>query len=80
MYANTTAPWPAQALRQFLLDLGIPRWQADGLVEEYAIYRSGGAADVTNAVLEITGAAPRSFSEFAQDYSATFHPKTVCVA
>ncbi len=71
---------PPAALLQSLLDLGMPEWQAAGLVEEYSIYRNGEAAEVTDAVLEVTGAAPRSFSEFAQDYSAMFRPKTVGAA
>jgi len=71
---------PLDALRQFLLDLGIPKWQAEGLVEEYAIYRCGGAAQVTNTVFEVTGAAPRSFSEFAWNYSETFRSRSSRVA
>jgi len=71
---------PLDDFQQNLLDLGFPRWQADGLMEEYAIYRCGGAADVTNTVFEVTGAAPRTFSEFAHEYSAAFRPTTVDVA
>lgn len=71
---------PLDALWQFLLELGIPKWQAEGLVEEYVIYRCGGAAKVTDAVFEVTGAAPRSFSEFAWNYSETFRSKRSRVA
>jgi uncharacterized protein YbjT (DUF2867 family) len=71
---------PLDALRQFLVDLGIPKWQAEGLVEEYAIYRCGGAAQVTDTVFEVTGTAPRSFSEFAWNYSETFRSRSSRVA
>ncbi len=71
---------PPAALLRALLDLGMPDWQAAGVVEEYGIYRSGEASKVTNTVLEVTGATPRSFLEFATDYSAEFRPKTVGVA
>jgi uncharacterized protein YbjT (DUF2867 family) len=70
---------PLDDFQQGLLDFGIPRWQADGLMEEYAIYRCGGAADVTSTVFEVTGAAPRTFSDFAREYSSAFRPQTVGV-
>jgi len=68
---------PPAVLLRALLDLGMPDWQAAGLVEENGIYRSGGASEVTNTILEVTGAAPRSFAIFAQDYSEAFHAKVV---
>ena len=49
----------------------MPTWQAEGLVEDYEIYRRGEAAQVTATVKEVMGAPSRSFSQFAQDYSAS---------
>src|SRR5215212_5156595 len=61
-----------EAMREALLGVGFPVWQAEGLVEDYAHYRRGEAAAVTSGVRDATGKAPRSFEEFARDYAATF--------
>jgi hypothetical protein len=53
-------------MRQALLGAGFPNWQADGLIEDYAHYRHGEASDVTSAVQEVIGRAPRSFAQFAR--------------
>jgi uncharacterized protein YbjT (DUF2867 family) len=63
---------PPEAMRDALLGVGFPVWQADGLVEEYALYRRGEAAAVTSGVRDAIGKAPRSFEEFARDYAAMF--------
>jgi uncharacterized protein YbjT (DUF2867 family) len=61
---------PPEAMREALLGVGLPVWQADGLVEDYAHYRRGEAAAVTSGVRDAIGKAPRSFDEFARDYAA----------
>jgi uncharacterized protein YbjT (DUF2867 family) len=63
---------PPEAMRDALLGVGLPVWQADGLIEDYAHYRRGEAAAVTSGVEDATGKAPRSIEEFARDYAATF--------
>jgi uncharacterized protein YbjT (DUF2867 family) len=63
---------PPEAMRDALLGVGYPVWQADGLIEDYAHYRRGEAAAVTSGVGDATGKAPRSFEEFARDYAAMF--------
>ena len=63
---------PPEAMRDAVLDLGFPEWQADGLVEDYAHYRRGEAAAVTSGVQDAIGKAPRSFEEFARDYAPMF--------
>jgi uncharacterized protein YbjT (DUF2867 family) len=55
-----------------LLRLGFPRWQADGLIEDYAHYRKGEASAVSTTVRDITGNAPHSFREFVEDYKQAF--------
>jgi hypothetical protein len=67
-------------MRQALLGVGIPLWQADGLVEEYELYRRGEAAEVTNTVHEVTGAEPRTFAQFAEDYAGAFRARDMTVA
>ena len=59
-------------MRGALLEAGMPEWQADGLLEDYAHYRRAEAAEVTSGVKDATGKAPRPFSEFASDYATGF--------
>jgi uncharacterized protein YbjT (DUF2867 family) len=61
---------PPEAMRDALLGVGFPVWQADGLLEEYALYRHGEAAAVTSGVRDAIGKVPRSFEAFARDYAA----------
>jgi uncharacterized protein YbjT (DUF2867 family) len=63
---------PEPAFREGLRTLHMPDWQADGLVEDYAHYRRGEAADISSAVKDVTGVAPHSFSGFARDHEAAF--------
>jgi uncharacterized protein YbjT (DUF2867 family) len=65
-----------KAFREGLRTLHMPDWQADGLVEDFAHYRRGEAADISSAVKDVTGTAPHPFSVFARDYEAAFlHPQ-----
>ena len=61
-----------KAFREGLRTLRMPDWQADGLVEDYAHYRRGEAADISSAVKDVTGVGPHPFSVFARDHQAAF--------
>jgi uncharacterized protein YbjT (DUF2867 family) len=63
---------PPKSMRVALVDLGFPAWQADGLLEEFAMYRRGEAAGVEPGVREALDRSPRSFDEFARDYAPLF--------
>jgi uncharacterized protein YbjT (DUF2867 family) len=63
---------PTEAMRQALLGLGIPAWQAEGMVEDYEHYRRGEAADVTTTVRDLTGRDARTFSQFAREFRSAF--------
>jgi uncharacterized protein YbjT (DUF2867 family) len=63
---------PPEAMREALAGLGFPAWQADGLLEEFAMYRRGEAAGVESGVAEALNRSPRSFGEFARDYAPFF--------
>lgn len=63
---------PPEAMRDALLGMGVPLWQADGLIEDYAHYRRGEAAAVMSGVQEATGRPPRPFSAFARDFAPAF--------
>ena len=43
-----------------------------GLLEDYAHYRRGEAAEISSAVAEVTGIPPRDVSQFAHDYAPAF--------
>jgi hypothetical protein len=61
-----------ERMQAMLAALGFPAWQADGLLEEFAMYRRGEAAGVEPGVREALGRPPRSFDEFARDYASLF--------
>jgi uncharacterized protein YbjT (DUF2867 family) len=63
---------PPESMQAALADLGFPPWQADGLLEEFAMYRRGEAAGVESGVREALGRPPRAFHEFARDYAPLF--------
>jgi uncharacterized protein YbjT (DUF2867 family) len=63
---------PEQSMRDALIGFGMPPWQADGLLEDYAHYRRGEASTVSPAVQEVTGKPPRTFAAFARDYRQAF--------
>jgi len=61
-----------EAMRETLLSVGFPVWQADGLLEDYAHYRRNEAAAVLSGVQDAVSKEPRSFEEFAHDYATAF--------
>ena len=63
---------PEAAMRDILLGLGMPEWQAEGLIEDYAHYRRGEASTLSSTVRDLTGHQPHSFEDFARDYGEMF--------
>ncbi|WP_446743920.1 SDR family oxidoreductase [Silvibacterium acidisoli] len=63
---------PESEFRSALAAFHMPGWQAEGLVEDYAHYRRGEAADISGAVQEVTNNAPRNFAEFTRDFRPAF--------
>ncbi len=70
--AITFVDVPPAAMRDALVKIGMPPWQGDGLVEDYAHYGRGEAAAVAPGVRDATSNAPRSFETFARDYAPQF--------
>ena len=60
------------AMQGALIGVGLPAWQVEGLLEDYAHYRRGEASAVASAVQDVTGQAPRRFADFARDYAPAF--------
>lgn len=63
---------PPEAMQDAVIGFGMPAWQADGLLEDYAHYRRGEAAAIASGVQDATGKAPRRFEDFARDYATMF--------
>jgi uncharacterized protein YbjT (DUF2867 family) len=63
---------PPESMRAAFAGLGFPPWQADGLIEEFAMYRRGEATTVEPGVGEALDRPARSFDEFARDYAPVF--------
>jgi uncharacterized protein YbjT (DUF2867 family) len=63
---------PSDAFAGALKAAGVPAWQVDGLVEDYAHYARGEAATISPHVREVTGADPRDMAQFAKDYARAF--------
>ena len=61
-------------MRQAMAGVKMPPWQIDGLIEDYAHYRRGEAAEIATGVRDATGADPRPFDGFARDYAKAFAP------
>ncbi len=65
-------PVSSEAAHQGMLASGMPAWNAQVLTDLYQVFAQGEAAQVTNAIEEVTGKPPRSFAEFARDYASAF--------
>ncbi|MBN9295395.1 MAG: SDR family oxidoreductase [Filimonas sp.] len=52
---------------------GFPEWQVGGLIEDYAHYARGEAAEVYDTVCGVTAESARSFEQFVEDYSVLFN-------
>ncbi|GAB3616596.1 SDR family oxidoreductase [Okibacterium endophyticum] len=50
----------------------LPPWQVGGLLEDYAHYARGEAAEVSPAVPDLLGRPARSFAAFAAEHAAVF--------
>lgn len=63
---------PPAVLAQTLAGV-LPPWQVDGLLEDYAHYRAGEAADVSDDIPTVLGLPATAFAGFTQDSAQLFH-------
>jgi uncharacterized protein YbjT (DUF2867 family) len=66
---------PPEAFAGALTAAGVPPWQVDGLLEDYAHYARGEAATIHSSVRDVTGVEPRDITTFARDYARAFIPQ-----
>ncbi|WP_303310380.1 SDR family oxidoreductase [Hymenobacter sp. BT730] len=65
---------PEDAARQAMLAAHMPDWMTDAMMELNALGKAGYAAAITNTIQELTGRAPHTFQQFAQDFHPQFSP------
>jgi uncharacterized protein YbjT (DUF2867 family) len=63
---------PEEAAKKAMLDLGMPGWMVDAMMELHGIVKAGYAAGTTDTVKELLGRAPRTFAQFARDNAAAW--------
>lgn len=61
-----------EQMYDMLLGVGLPVWQAEGLIEDYAHYQRNEAAAISSGVQNALGKTPRSFEDFVRDYATVF--------
>jgi uncharacterized protein YbjT (DUF2867 family) len=61
-----------EEIREALKETGMNDWLISTIVGLYALYRNGGASQVSSAVEEVTGRKATAFVEFAKDYADAF--------
>jgi uncharacterized protein YbjT (DUF2867 family) len=62
----------AEAVKQALVQAGVPPWNAEGLAEQWQMYAGGGAALVASGVEDVLGRPPRDLDAFARDHADAF--------
>lgn len=62
---------PPERFREMLTG-SLPPWQVEGVLEDYAHYARGEAAEVSTAVSDLLARPARAFANFARDHAAEF--------
>jgi uncharacterized protein YbjT (DUF2867 family) len=68
----TYVPVPEAAARDAMSGSGMPPFLVDAVLDLYRAYREGMADHPSDAVLKLTGRAPRDFARFAVDHRQAF--------
>ena len=63
---------PEAAQRQSMLELGMPDWQVNAILELQQYYVQGGADKVTGVLSELLGRAPRNLDPFLAEFKDEF--------
>ncbi len=68
----TYVPVTVDAARTFMLDSGMPEWDANVVAEIQGVFATGIYAPVTDDLEQLLGHRPRTFTEFARDHVQVF--------
>lgn len=63
---------PPEAARDAMLQMGMPAWNVDGILELYALWKFNAAAEIANTTHTVAKKDPITFAEFAHDYAPQF--------
>lgn len=63
---------PEEAARKTMVEMQMPNWAIDGLLELHAISKAGYASEISNVTRDMTGKYPIGFERFAKDNAARF--------
>jgi len=62
---------PPNEMKQALLGVGVPEWNANGIIDLEALYREGAASTVSPDIERVLGRMPIAYEQFARDYAST---------
>ncbi len=63
---------PYSAAREAMLQMGVPFWQVEGIIELNESYKRGQAAEVTDTVRAVAREDATTFAQFARDFAGAF--------
>ena len=63
---------PESAQRKSMLDLGMPAWQVDALLDLQQYYKGGQGGEVTDVLPRLLGRAPVALDQFLQEFRDEF--------
>ena len=64
---------PESAQRKSMLDLGMPAWQVDALLDLQQYYVGGQGGEVTDVLPRLLGRAPVTLAQFLPEFREEFH-------
>lgn len=68
----TYVPVPVDAARQSMAEMGMDEWMVNALCDYFAAYSKNWGNFVTDDFQRVTGRAPRSIEQFAEDFAGAF--------
>lgn len=63
---------PEEAATKGMLDMHMPKWMVDAMMELNGICKAGYASGISPLVKQLTGKAPHTIAEFARDHAAAW--------
>src|SRR4029077_19795448 len=63
---------PEAAQRKSMLDLGMPEWQVNALLDLQQYYKNGHGGEVTDVLPELLGRSPVELDQFLEEFKDEF--------